>query len=56
MSEAISNCSFCRKKKNLLISKSKFFYSKKLFFKSKMEISTFQDAGHNLNGAPDMAL
>jgi len=20
-----------------------------------MEISTFQDAGHNLNGAPDMA-
>jgi len=29
--------------------------AKKHFFKSEMEISTFQDAGHNLIGAPDMA-
>jgi len=28
---------------------------KAFFFKSEMEISTFQDAGHNLNGVLDMA-
>jgi len=32
------------------------FLGKKAFFcKTEMKISTFQDAGHNLNGAPNMA-
>jgi len=31
------------------------FLGEKAFFKSEMEISTFQDAGHNLNGTHDMA-
>jgi len=29
--------------------------AKSIFFKSEMEISTFQDARHNLNVVPDMA-
>jgi len=49
MSEAI--CNFCRKK---IHQKKQYFLGEKaFFFKSEMEISTFQDAGHNLNGAPD---
>jgi len=31
-----------------------FLWSKKIFFKTEIKISTFQDAGYNLSGARDM--
>jgi len=31
------------------------FLGEKAFFKPEMKISSFEDAGHNLNRAPDMA-
>jgi len=43
------------KKKTFLIIKANFSRRKAFFFKTEIELSTFQDAGHNLNGAPDMA-
>jgi len=34
--------------------KNLFWLEKAFFFKTEIEISTFQDVGHNLNGSPDM--
>jgi len=37
-------------------SEKQIFLGEKAFcFKTEIKISTFQDAGHNLNGAPDMS-
>jgi len=41
--------------KKLFNQKKQIFLDEKaFFFKTEMENSTFQDAGHNLNGTPDM--
>jgi len=41
---------------HLAIFIEKFFFSKKAFcFKTEIKISDFYDAGHNLNGAPEMS-
>jgi len=43
-------------KKQLKSEKAKFFIGVKAFFKTEMKISTFQDAGHNLNGVPTLIM
>jgi len=43
-------CDFCKKK--FFLSEKQIFPGEKAFFQTEMEISTFQDAEHNLNGAP----
>jgi len=48
-------CKFCRKKA-FISEKANYSSRKSIFFKSEMEISTFQDAGHNLNEASSLAL
>jgi len=40
--------------KKLLIRKANFYGRKTFFFKTEIKISTFQNAGRNLNGARDM--
>jgi len=43
-------------KKIFLIRKKQIFMGEKaFFFKTEMKISTFQDAGHNLNGVHNMS-